>query len=177
MKERFVDLHLHTRYSDGMDDPRSVVRNVKMKGIEVFAITDHDTMRGYEEAYDEAQEWGIEIIPGVEISTKKYHILGLGVDHKHRDFRDFLMHIQRLQEKTCEQRIEVLNAHGIPLTMERVVKYSPNSRLGKYNLLIAMIRDKKIMESIDLKNPHESPDEIFRRYIRKGTGQIGRAHV
>ena len=44
--------------------------------IDVIAVTDHDMIAGYERAKVEGEKWGIQVIPGVEISTDKYHILG-----------------------------------------------------------------------------------------------------
>ena len=62
---RYVDLHTHTFYSDGTDDPKSIVRASKMKGIDVLAITDHDTSEGIAEAQEAAKEVGIDLIPGI----------------------------------------------------------------------------------------------------------------
>ncbi len=76
------DLHVHTKYShqtlffyDGVDDPETVVRAAKKKGLDGIAITDHDTLSGIQRATREGKRIGVDVIPGCEISTKDGHVL------------------------------------------------------------------------------------------------------
>ena len=62
----WVDLHLHTTASDGVLSPSSIVQYARGKGLEAIAVTDHDTIDGNEEALDEGQELGLEVIPGLK---------------------------------------------------------------------------------------------------------------
>ena len=64
-----IDLHTHSRASDGTDTPSGLVRAAARAGLDVVAITDHDTADGWAEAAAEAQEVGITLVPGMEIST------------------------------------------------------------------------------------------------------------
>ena len=86
-----IDLHMHTTASDGEYSPTEVVKMVKEKKIEIFAITDHDTTSGIDEALEEANRQGLRLIPGIEFSAKdneakKVHILGYNLDYRNPDF-------------------------------------------------------------------------------------------
>jgi hypothetical protein len=78
------DLHTHSTASDGTLRPAELVARAAGVGIKVLALTDHDTLDGLAEARSAAAEWGLTLIPGVEISVswggRTVHILGLGID-------------------------------------------------------------------------------------------------
>ena len=81
-----IDLHTHTHYSDGKLSPTELVMRAHNQQLDVLAITDHDTVQGIAEAraYQASQKRALQIISGVEISTKwhgfEIHILGLHID-------------------------------------------------------------------------------------------------
>jgi predicted metal-dependent phosphoesterase TrpH len=75
-----ADLHLHTRFSDGLNNPRDVVQAAKKAGLQVIAITDHDTLEGAIRAQEYSHsrvDLGVEVILGEEISTVNGHVIGL----------------------------------------------------------------------------------------------------
>jgi predicted metal-dependent phosphoesterase TrpH len=65
-----IDLHTHTDQSDGTFSPRALVAEAARVGVQTLAITDHDTFAGYEQAFEYAAHASIELICGVELSTK-----------------------------------------------------------------------------------------------------------
>ena len=75
-----IDLHLHTTHSDGSLQPSEVLALAKKANVTALAITDHDITSGISEAKAAAQHLGIEVIPGVEVSSydgrSELHILG-----------------------------------------------------------------------------------------------------
>jgi predicted metal-dependent phosphoesterase TrpH len=79
-----LELHCHTTYSDGTLTPGELVARAAGAGVRALAITDHDTLSGWEEAKVAALAHGIEIVPGVELSTvhnrQSMHILGFYPD-------------------------------------------------------------------------------------------------
>lgn len=164
---KHIDLHTHTFYSDGSDDPESLVRGAKLKGTDVLAITDHDTMSGYFAAIKEAKRWGIELVAGVEVTTRDYHILGLNVDPSYQPFQDFLKRVQELQKKVCEQRTEILEGHAVPINLEKIEQAFPHSRLGKYNILMTMMVDEECRVYNERAHPGKNADELFEVYLRK----------
>ncbi|HLC56319.1 MAG TPA: PHP domain-containing protein [Candidatus Nanoarchaeia archaeon] len=161
-----VDLHMHTMYSDGSLDPKSLVRVVKLKNIDVFAITDHDNINGYLRAIDEANKWNIKLIPGVEMTTKDYHILGINFDPENKEFLGFLGYIRDLQRKVCQQRIDKLREYEIPINLEKVERAFPYSRLGKYNILMTMLQDSETSEYINKTNPGATTEDLFDYYLK-----------
>jgi len=74
-----ADLHVHTTFSDGHDSPEEIVQEAIKKGISCLAITDHNVVKGAIRAMHFAFDKDILIIPGIEISTKLGHILGINV--------------------------------------------------------------------------------------------------
>ena len=160
--KKYIDWHTHTIYSDGLDSPAGLVRNSRLLGIQSLAITDHDILAGYWEALLEADKGGIELVPGVEISTEVYHILGFGIDPKNPELNRFLDKVQGLQAKICERRMEKLQAAGFSIDMKKLKAAFPKSRLGKYNILLAMLRDAECAEKIIRKYGNIPSDEAFR---------------
>lgn len=74
------DLHVHSIYSaDGRERVEDILRHAKKIGLDVISITDHNTMRAYEEAPAAAKKYGIILIQGIEISTKQGHVLAYGI--------------------------------------------------------------------------------------------------
>ena len=165
---KYGDLHLHTTYSDGTDSPDTVVRNCAMLGMNAIAITDHDTTAGYTEAKKEGDKWGIKIIPGVEVSTRHYHILGLNFDISNESFQKFLADTREVQKMISAERVKKLQSIGIPITMEKVEAFFPKSRLGKYNVFCTMITDSECKNFLGGELTNRKPYEVFQQYMGKG---------
>jgi hypothetical protein len=79
-----IDLHCHTTASDGTLSPRELVERAKTDGVDVIAVTDHDTIGGVDEAFGAALELGVRVVPGIELSARhagrNVHMLGYFVD-------------------------------------------------------------------------------------------------
>ena len=87
-----ADLHIHSQYSsDGEFRPADIVGKCAAGGVDLFALTDHNTVRGLDEACDGALQAGLEFVPGIEIDCSfegtDLHLLGYGIDWKSPDFR------------------------------------------------------------------------------------------
>ena len=84
MKAGRIDLHLHSTASDGRLDPAALVAHAHRCGVQVMALTDHDTTAGLPAAAAAARELGVQFVPGVEVSAewrgRSVHVLGLGID-------------------------------------------------------------------------------------------------
>lgn len=113
-----IDLHLHTNYSDGTHCPEEVVQMAKDARLRAIAITDHDTMEGWE-ALGSVE--GIELIPGIERKAvwegTEIHILGYGAD-----WETLKRNARIIEERDARNAavIDLLRADGIPVTMEEL---------------------------------------------------------
>src|ERR671919_2208950 len=94
-----ADLHIHTVYSyDGTASVPAVLARAKQVGLDVIAITDHDEIRGALKAFELAPQFGIEVIPGIEITTAKGDLLALFVTEKIRPRQSLLETILHVGE-------------------------------------------------------------------------------
>src|SRR5580704_16672641 len=111
---RFADLHLHTRYSDGTFTPRELIQHAARLGFAAIAVTDHDTLDAIPEALAASQEFGIEVIPGVEITsafdTQELHMLAYLFDDSWRDpnLRALLNRATEIRQQRVEQFVTKL---------------------------------------------------------------------
>jgi hypothetical protein len=172
-EKRYVDLHTHTDYSDGLyTRPRQNVMLAALRGIDVFSITDHDTTLGYDEAKQEAEKIGITLIPGVEITTPRYHLLALNFNPDDKVLLDFLQCSKDIQRTRCKQRVGALIDYGFPMTFQDVTSVFPESRLAKYNIFASMLLNSACRQVMEREYPLLSPLQRFRKYFGKN-GPLG----
>jgi hypothetical protein len=117
-----ADLHMHTSCSDGKYTPTELVHKAKSYGLSCISITDHDTMSGLDEAQIAATSLGIDLIPGVEISSsfngQETHILCYGVDKDHKIWTSILDAQRSLRKERAKEMIHRLNAIGCSISTE-----------------------------------------------------------
>ncbi|MCZ7556306.1 MAG: PHP domain-containing protein [Bacteroidia bacterium] len=138
-----VDLHTHTYYSDGALSPRELVLRAHEVGIGTLSITDHDNIDGIEEALGVAGDFGIEIIPGVELSstlgTKDIHILGYMFDPSNKEFRETLSFLKRERFIRAERIVRKLNNLDLPLDFDIVLEHAGQGAVGRPHIAAAML--------------------------------------
>ena len=119
-----VDLHVHSRASDGEYPPREIVRLAKEAGLRAIALTDHDTTAGVAEALAAADEFGVEVIPAVEVSAEfadgACHILGYFIDPSDGSLEAVLEEARAERDRRNRKILERLEALGMPLRMDEV---------------------------------------------------------
>lgn len=121
-RQQNVDYHIHTYYSDGRLSPEEVVTRFKNQGYESIAITDHDGVGGVPEALLTGQRLGIEVVPGIELSTRTakenigLHILGYYIDIANKPMLDRIEDIRIWRENRNDRIIRELSDMGYPLT-------------------------------------------------------------
>jgi len=124
-----IDLHVHSNVSDGTYTPTEVVQLAKEAGLAAFALTDHDTTAGVQEALDAAQqltdlELPLEVIPGVEISVgykdRDIHMLGLMIDHKNEELVRVLDKVQDERVQRNVKMVKNLADAGIDISIEKL---------------------------------------------------------
>ena len=144
-----ADLHTHTYYSDGKFSPAELLLKAEQCGLHYLSITDHDNVDGIEEAIGVADELGIELVPGVELSSehneREVHILGYFIDFKNPELLEYLKKFRQLRLKRAEKIVQKLNALSIPLKMADVLlKARENASIGRPHIAIAMLENNYV---------------------------------
>ena len=146
-----IDLHMHSTVSDGTDTPLQLAEKVRTANIRIFAITDHDTVRGAEQL-KECPSDGFIFIPGIEFSCRmdsgKCHILGYGCDANNPAFRAAVDEGAALRRAKLEQRLTFLRERGIRIPAEEQEHLRKMPSVGKPHLANLMVnlgyaRDRK----------------------------------
>lgn len=119
-----IDLHLHSHVSDGQLSPTAVVSAAVAGGLDVIALTDHDTAAGVEEAHAAARGHPLLVIPGIEISTRlgsdEFHVLGYWVDpHAPAIVRHQQASVVR-REQRMRNMVERLREMGVDVSYDDV---------------------------------------------------------
>lgn len=159
----YIDLHVHTTFSDGLLTPEQVVKMAIKLNLKAIAITDHDTVDGIRPALDEAKKYtGFEVVPGVELSTdwnnEEIHILGYYIDYNNSNLRTVLLSFQQKRRKRIEEIIAKLKNMGINISIEDVCAKSKGSSLGRPHIALVLV-EKGYVGSVQ---------EAFKNYLNKG---------
>jgi len=113
--EKYVDLHIHSRYSDGLQPPSELVRMAAEKELRAIAIADHDSVEGIDEAMEAGERLGVEIIPAVELSVsyggyRDVHLLGYLIDHRDPRFVAMLKEFRISRDDRGRAILDRINA-------------------------------------------------------------------
>jgi 3',5'-nucleoside bisphosphate phosphatase len=139
-----IDLHSHSRVSDGTDAPADLVREALRARLDVLALTDHDTYAGWDEAGEAAAGSGLIFVPGVEISTELggvgVHLLGYLVDPTYEPLSAELDLVRRDRRTRLTAVTNRLTAAGLELTVDDVLAQAdPAATVGRPHVADAMI--------------------------------------
>lgn len=159
MPQKYIDLHIHTTASDGLLTPKEVVQLAVEEGLSAISITDHDTIEGYRAAKEKAEELGIELIPGVELSVshmdEDFHLLGYLIDYENPEFLKKISSFQEERRIRGEKMVEKLNELGIDLSIETVKSIAGNSSVGRPHVADALVKEEFV----------HTYEEAFARYL------------
>lgn len=135
---RTVDLHVHSSASDGTFTPSALLAEAKKSGLSAIALTDHDTMDGIEEASAAADSLGIELVPGVELSTdykgREVHVLGFYASPQSRPLQAKLEECRDFRATRNVRMTERLREEGFSITMEQLAEKFPDSVLTRAHI-------------------------------------------
>ncbi len=192
-----IDLHTHTTASDGSYSPEQLVEAAKSLGLQALAITDHDTFEGYDEAAPIAARAGLNLICGIELSTKfqemgrprprTVHLLGYFFNPPSQDFRDWIKSLAQARHERNLELCAVLQSMDVAITIDevRAVGRNMTGRPHFAQLLVQKGYVKTIQEAFDVyldekgKAYVEKQDPTFQeglRQIRSGGGITSVAH-
>ena len=157
-----VDFHLHTTHSDGSCTPAEVIELAAKAGVTALAITDHDITTGVSEAIAAGKDRGIEIIPGIEISSllggSELHMLGYFLDYQDTRLNERLTRLRESRHRRNPQIIERLQAAGIDITYDEVRALAGTDSVGRPHIA-RVLMDKGVVSSAK---------EAFDRWLADG---------
>src|SRR3989442_3808397 len=138
-----IDLHTHTVYSDGTFTPTELIALARDRGLDGVAVTDPDTADGMVAAGAAGAEAGVEVVPGVELSTVRdgegVHVLCYYMDLAHPEF---MAELQRLRDDRFgrgEQMVRKLQELGYPVTFERVREIAKGGNIIRPHVAQALV--------------------------------------
>ena len=126
---KLIDLHTHTTASDGTLSPAELAEAAAGLGLAALAVTDHDTASGYPEAARAGERLGLEVVPGIEISTKyggAVHILGYYINPRSEKLRPVLDWVVEDRDARNEKMAALMAADVLPVSYEAM-----QQRFGK----------------------------------------------
>jgi predicted metal-dependent phosphoesterase TrpH len=139
-----IDLHLHTDFSDGRLSPEELLQLCKERDYKVISISDHDTVDGYLSVKDKVDEYGIILVPGLEISSNydgiEVHILAYFFDETDKPLLRLIESINRSRLVRAQKIINKLGTNKINLDLNKIMKTTGKSRIvGRLHIARAML--------------------------------------
>ena len=167
-----IDLHMHTNHSDGYYSPLELINKVKEKNLNVISITDHDSTNALEEAITIGKDFGVEVIPGVEVSTdiedKEIHLLGYFVDIHNSELIKYLSFFREERYHRAKRIVRKLNNLGLDISLDDVLEIAKNSAVGRPHVAFAMMKLGIVTDYY----------EAFQKYLRdNGPAYERKIHV
>ncbi|MFZ2492228.1 MAG: PHP domain-containing protein [Thermoanaerobaculia bacterium] len=140
---RYADLHLHTFHSDGTRSPREVVDVALSFGIEIISITDHDNLAAYFEVKDYADERGVTLIPGIELSCihegQDIHILAYAFNPLEERIEERLRQFRATRERRGVAIVDKLRDLGVVISHARVEELAAGGAMGRPHVARALV--------------------------------------
>lgn len=161
---RTIDLHAHTTASDGDLSPTELIWWAKAMRLSAIAVTDHDTTGGIAEAVLAGQRYGIEVVPGIELSADiavpkgQCHLLGYFFDPKHKGLNARLAEVRENRNQRNAKIAAKIQAHGWNVTLEEIEAVSGGEVVARPHIA-RVLMDKGYVPSMA---------EAFAAYLGKG---------
>jgi len=157
-----IDLHTHTKASDGLLTPEALVRVVHAARLSVFSVTDHDTVDALAEVRERSTGLGVTLVPGIELSAMwrgaELHILGYFIDPTDRHLLEFLMQRREARRVRLGVMLDRLRSLGIAVNPETVLAKAQDGNVARPHLARVLVEGGFVA----------SVDEAFDRYLAEG---------
>ena len=157
-----IDLHTHSNKSDGELSPYDLVTKASSNGIQMLALTDHDTVSGLSDAKKAATEKNINFINGVELSTqwdnKTIHIIGLNIESENALIIKACEKLKVLREDRAKKISQKLAKVGVRGAHEYTKKLAINGNITRFHFAKFLIEKKYAKNQTD----------VFKNYLVKG---------
>ncbi|GGN82793.1 phosphatase [Streptomyces albiflavescens] len=164
-----IDLHTHSTASDGTDTPAELVRNAAAAGLDVVALTDHDTTRGYAEAIAALPE-GLTLVTGAELSCRidgiSMHMLAYLFDPEERALLAERELVRDDRVPRAQGMIAKLRELGVPITWEQVARIAGHGSVGRPHVASALV-ELGVVDSVSDAFTEEWLADGGRAYVPK----------
>jgi predicted metal-dependent phosphoesterase TrpH len=165
-----IDLHTHSSCSDGTDTPTELVEIAKAAGLDVVALTDHDTTAGWDEAAAAAERFGVIVVPGAELSCRlngiQIHLLGYGFDRSEPQFARERNLLRDDRERRAKLIVERCREFGAPITWEQVRQIAGEASIGRPHVASALV-EAGVVETVDAAFSSDWLADGGRAYVDK----------
>jgi 3',5'-nucleoside bisphosphate phosphatase len=163
-----IDLHTHSSISDGTDTPSGLVDRAKQVGLDVVALTDHDTFAGLDEAVSRGEQVGVRVVRGMELSCTRVgqsvHLLAYGADPAFPELAAEMAKVRGGRMGRLAGVLQRLAQLGVPVTEEQVLaEVGDSPSVGRPHIADAMVKAGHVADRT----------EAFDRFLADG----GPAHV
>jgi len=171
-----IDLHMHTTLSDGRLTPEELVGLLDRQGVDVAAVTDHDSTEGLDAAMAAAKQYtGLRVVPGIEISAdhptdpkSDVHVLGYFLDYHDDAFQERLQAFRDDRKYRGQRIVERLGEQGYAVEWERVLEIAGEAGVGRPHIAQALVERGYI----------KTVKEAFNGLLNdEGTAFVGRSHI
>ena len=166
MSELYVDLHIHTNWSDGSFTPSEVVEYASKMKLAAISITDHDAVDGIDEAVKAASKTSLEVIPGIELSSEvgnsqkaEMHILGYYIDYKSAKLNEVLNIFKKARLERAHEILSRLKKLGIVLHDESFIENAGKKAIGRLHFAKALLEEGVVGSVPEAFNRFLAPDK------------------
>lgn len=164
-----ADLHTHSTASDGQYTPAQLVALAKQRGLDVLALTDHDTVDGLEEALQAGEELGIHVIPGIELSAKEYptfHILGYGIYPKSPELAELCREMKASRDDRSLRIIAYLKEQGVEIPLSEVEELAGGRIVGRPHFAQVLTRHGYVSNNREAFDRYLDTED-FHRHVER----------
>ncbi|MCL2565542.1 MAG: PHP domain-containing protein [Defluviitaleaceae bacterium] len=159
---KYIDLHTHTTFSDGLYTPKELMEYAYKKDLKAIGVTDHDTTDSHKEAAHWASHYGIEFVPGVEIEAAyeniELHILGYFIDITNKNLQSTLESLRNMRDNRNTKIIEIFKEDGINATIEDIQKLTGDKLISRPHFARFLVEN----------GYYESVSDAMRNYLGRG---------
>ncbi len=165
-----ADLHTHSTASDGQYTPAELVTLAGKRGIELLALTDHDTLDGLDEAVREGERLGVHVLRGIELSAEEYgtfHILGYGIDPQAPELQTLCSRMRERRDERNPRIIEFLRKKGLTISLDEVREMAGGVIIGRPHFAQVMVRRGYVADNREAFDRYLDTEE-YRREVERG---------
>lgn len=157
-----IDLHSHTTASDGVLSPEALIHAATDAGVDVLAVTDHDTVDGLTRAHQTTRPEGLIILGGIEIScffgNTELHVLGLGIEATASGLTTWLRTLMTRRIERMRGMVERLEEMGFELDADAILASAGSGSVGRPHIARALVASGQV----------DSFEQAFNRYLNRG---------